>query len=232
MCLTADQSLTAPRVEEPTASHAGDDERMETLLRHQWIVLRSWLDEVDINRHGERPSGLPEWTVRDLVVHLGYGLAMLEELKPAAPGDEPLSLGAYIARYQPAAPVIAAATRDLAAQLPNALEGIDALAARAWLALDRPLPAVVMGRRGPLTREDFVVTRLLELVVHAEDLHRATAARTTAPVLPEARDVVAAALADAYGLRAGESPASMEPQRWIRLATGRLPSEDPHLPLL
>jgi hypothetical protein len=116
--------------------------------------------------------------------------------------------------------------------LRNALDGIDALASRAWSALDGSLPPVVMGRRGPLTREDFLVTRLLELVVHADDLHRAIAIDTASPVLPEAMTVIAETLAGAYELRAGAPHSQMDLEQWIRLATGRYPSPDPHLPLL
>jgi uncharacterized protein (TIGR03083 family) len=205
---------------------------METLLRHQWAALRSWLDEIDLDEHGARPSGLAEWTVRDLVVHLGFGIVMLDEVSAAPPDAEPLPVGEYIARYRPAAPIIATATLTLAAELRNALDGIDALASRAWSALDGSLPPVVMGRRGPLTREDFLVTRLLELVVHADDLHRAIAIDTASPVLPEAMTVIAETLAGAYELRAGAPHSQMDLEQWIRLATGRYPSPDPHLPLL
>ena len=205
---------------------------METLLRDQWARLRSWLDEVDVSRHGERPSGLPGWTVRDLVVHLGFGIVMLDEVLAAPADADPLHLGEYIARYRPVAPDIAAATRDLAAELPDALDGIDALASRAWAALDRSLPRVVMGRRGPLTADDFLHTRLLEIVVHGDDLHRALRAEGASPLLPHATTLVADTLAGAYELRAGSRPDAVDPLLWIRLATGRHPSPDPYLPLL
>lgn len=205
---------------------------MGRLLRDQWSALRGWLDEVEVDRHGDRPSGLPGWTVRDLVVHLGFGIAMLDEVVAAPPHVEPIPLGAYIAGYRPAAPLIAAATRDLATELPDALDGIDAMAAHAWAALDRGLLPVVMGRRGPLTRDDFVRTRLLEVVVHGDDLHRAVPVPAATPLLPQAVALVADVLAGAYELRAGRPPKRQEAEHWIRLATGRDPSADPHLPLL
>ena len=205
---------------------------METLLRDQWAGLRSWLDEVDVERHGARPSGLPAWTVRELVVHLGFGIVMLDEVSATPPDAVPLPLGEYVARYRPAAPVIATATRDLAAGTQSALAGIDALASRAWAALDRGLPPVVLGRRGPLAREDFVLTRLIELVVHGDDLHRALRPEADSPLLDDAVAVVADALGRAYELRAGAAPESPDGVRWIRLATGRQRSADPLLPLL
>ncbi len=205
---------------------------MEILLRNQWAALREWLDDVDIDRLADAPSGLPGWTVRELVVHLGFGIVMLDEVEAAPAGAEPLSVGEYIGRYRPAAPVIAAATRELSAEMPDVLAGIDALAGRAWGALDRSLPPVVMGRRGPLTRDDFLVTRLVELVVHGDDLHRAAPAGAGSPLLAAATEVVAEALVHAYEGRTGRAPELMESLLWIRTATGRRPSPDPHLPLL
>jgi hypothetical protein len=205
---------------------------MERLLRDQWMALRSWLDEVDVRRHGECASGLPAWTIRELVVHLGFGLVMLDEVV-AAPGDaQPLPLGDYIARYRPAASAIATSTRELAEEMPNELECIDSLAARAWAALDRARAPIVMGRRGPLTHDDFLLTRLVELVVHGDDLHRAVPVPTRSPLLPEATSRVARALAEAYERRTGQTAAPGEPEEWLRLATGRRPSSDPHLPVL
>lgn len=208
------------------------DADTETLLRRQWDTLRRWLDRVGVAEFVDLPSGLPGWTVRDLVVHLGFGLVMLDEVGPAPEGAEPLSLGEYVAQYRAAAPVIASATQELAEELPDALRGIDALAQRAWAALERGLPDVVLGRRGPLRRDDFVLTRILELVVHGEDLRRAVPVDAGSPLVPACATVVADALRSAYELRAGEPPGASEPVEWIRLATGRTPSADPHLPLL
>jgi len=205
---------------------------MECLLRDQWKTLRSWLDEVDVRRHGESPSGLPRWTIRELVAHLGFGLVMLDEVVAAPRDAQPLPVGEYIARYRPAAPAIATATRELAAQMSDELEGIDSLAARAWAALDRATVPVVMGRRGPLTLDDFLLTRLVELVVHGDDLHRAIPVPAPSPLLPEATSLVAETFAGTYELRTGRALAPGEPEEWIRLATGRRPSADPHLPLL
>lgn len=205
---------------------------MECLLRDQWNALRSWLDEVDVRRHSECPSGLPGWTIREVVVHLGFGLVMLDEVVAAPQDAQPLPVGEYIARYRPAAPVIATATRKLAAQMRDELEGIDSLAERAWTALDRAKVPVVMGRRGPLSHDDFLLTRLVELVVHGDDLHRAIPGPARSPLLPEATSLVAETFARAYQLRSGRSLPLGEPEDWIRLATGRRPSSDPHLPLL
>ena len=89
---------------------------------------------------------------------------------------------------------------------------------------------VFQARRGPIARDDYLLTRLLELVVHGDDLQRALG-RTDAPLLPEAVAAVSDALTSAYEERAGSTPAEGG-LSWIRVATGRVPSSDPHLPLL
>lgn len=205
---------------------------LEPLLRGQWAALRAWLDEVEIRSYRDCPSGLPAWSIHELVAHLGFGLVMLDEVEAAPRDARPLPVGEYIARYRPAAPAIAEATSDLAATMEDELAGIDALAARAWAALESATAPVVLGRRGPLTRNDFLLTRLIEVVVHGDDLHRAVPIRVPSPLLPQATSVVAETLARAYELRGGQGVHSDDAMIWIRTATGRLPSSDPRLPLL
>ncbi len=161
----------------------------EELLREQWLALRSWLDDADVLDRGELPTGLGAWSVTDLVAHLGLGLGMLTEITPAEPGTEPMSFGRYVGHYPPAAEAIAAGTRDLAAELQSdLLAGLDRIAAEAFAAIEGVDWPVVLGRRGPLTYADYLQTRLLELVVHGDDLERAIDARTS-PVLRGSRRV-------------------------------------------
>lgn len=201
------------------------------VLREQWRVLRSWLADEHVLDHADRPSGLGAWTVSDLVVHLGYGLHMVAEVTPA-PDREPLSVAAYVAGYRPAQHQIADDTAAVARSLRGReLAGIDDLAAEAWRSLDAGLPAVVLGRRGPLRGDDFLLTRLLELVAHGDDLYRLVGAERRSPLLPDALSRAAAFLADAYEHAAGRPP------RWsgvdlVRVATGREATDDPVLPLL
>ena len=195
-------------------------------------MLRSWLDEADVLAHGDHPSGLGEWSVFDLVAHLGLGLGMLTEITPAEPGIEPMSFGRYVGHYPPAADAIAANTRDLAAELEgDLLAGLDRIAVEAFAAIEGVTWSVVLGRRGPLAYSDYLQTRLLELVVHGDDLARSIDV-STSPVLEEAAESVAATLAAAYEEVAGSSPDLTDTMAWIRTAAGRDSSDDPHLPLL
>lgn len=90
---------------------------------------------------------------------------------------------------------------------------------------------MVPADEGPLSREDYVSTRLIELVVHGDDLHRALNCRGPSPVLPGALTRVADVFADAHTRVTGHAPAWWDLDL-VRLATGRTPSTDPALPLL
>jgi len=205
----------------------------DELLRRQWATLRGWLDDVDVLRHGDRPVGLGDWTVRDLVAHLGLGLGMLAEIAPAPEGVEPMSFRRYVGHYPPAAEAISASTRDLGAELADdLLGGLDRIATEAFAAIEGVEWPVVLARRGPLTCTDYLRTRLLELVVHGDDFARTLPEAGGSPVLDDAEASVAATLADAYAEVAGERPDTSDPIGWIRLAAGRVGSDDPHLPLL
>lgn len=201
----------------------------ERILVLQWRSLRSWLVTHQVLTQADRPCGLGDWSVRDLVVHLGYGLHMITEVRRAE--EEPIPLVSYVAGYAAASRQIASDTTDLAASLgSDVLGGVDRLVAEAWDVLTDGLPQVVRGRRGPLLREDYLTTRLIELVVHGDDLHRLLDG-TPSPLLHSASSLVADVLAGAYGELAG-TPPKWSGLELVRAASGREPVNDPWLPLL
>lgn len=192
---------------------------MDDLLIAQWRRLRSWLEDEAVLNGADRPSGLEGWTVGDLVAHLGLGLRLVTVVSEAPEGTVPLSLVEYVAAYPPGAAGIAAQTDDVRRELgDDVLAGLDGIAEQAFAHLAGLRTPVVQARRGPITRDDFVRTRLLELVVHGDDLARALGAASH-PGTEEAVAEVAHALAAA------------RPLSWIRLAAGRVASGDPALPL-
>jgi uncharacterized protein (TIGR03083 family) len=209
---------------------------VESLLRSQWQELRAWLGELDIELHGGAPSVLAGWTVRQLVAHLGYGLVMLDEISEAPMEFTPIQVGEYIAGYSPAASDIRAATCEVAAGMSDVLSGLDEMAARAWKAVSGASRGVVLGRRGALTYDDYLLTRLIELVVHGDDLSRSLKSvlghEVPPPLVPAAVDEVAGAFRAAYELRSGSRIEFPDLLPWIRVATGRVASPDPYLPLL
>lgn len=193
--------------------------------------MADWLDQLPVTEHLTVPVRLGDWTVRELVAHLGLGIGLARHVVAAPPGAVPLSLGEYVRAYPPAADQIAEMTRELSARFGDDLVGgFRRTAAEAFAALDAIPGEVLQARRGPITREDYLLTRVLELVVHGDDLQRALG-RDDAPLLPAAVSAVSDALGAAYLERAGQAPRG-EGLDWIRRAAGRAPDIDPHLPML
>jgi uncharacterized protein (TIGR03083 family) len=199
------------------------------------------------------PSGLPGWDVHHLLVHIAAQIDAVPRLL-AEPEPEPgpktavTDLSTWAVSTAGIADRLDAATRWDAASYPDAAAAIDAATARldgVWdeaLRADRLIPLVFGRMRAP----DFMVTRLVELVVHSDDLVRATGVAVSLD-----RQAVAAVtrlLADALAAKApgnsvevripphaavqcvagprhtrGTPPNVVEADSltWIRLATGR-----------
>jgi uncharacterized protein (TIGR03083 family) len=205
---------------------------VRTLLEQQYAALSGWLDEVPVSAHLDEPVGLGDWTVRELVAHLGLGIGLSRFVTASPAGSVPLTFAQYVGHYPPNAGQIDRQTHELTETFgDDVVEGFRRLAMEAFTALDATPGAVLQARRGPIARDDYLTTRLLELVVHADDLQRALG-RTDAPLVPAAVDAVAEALAAAYLEHAGRAPDHRAGMDWVRRATGRVPSEDPVLPLL
>ena len=79
------RSLAADRLDRPPGDGQADGVR--TLLEEQVAVLADWLDEVPVSAHLGEPSGLGDWTVGELVSHLGLGIAVdhANAVHPVAP---------------------------------------------------------------------------------------------------------------------------------------------------
>ncbi|MFE4692956.1 sterol carrier family protein [Streptomyces sp. NPDC056749] len=196
------------------------------------------------------PSGLGEWTVRDLAAHVATVLEWVSrELElPEPPGAKPqLNLLEWPFSTAGRAEGIADDARTLAAARPGLGALYEETAERfARLAAGAPGERLVTTRAGTMRLGDFLVTRTVELVVHTDDLHRATGLD-----LPYDRQALAACtrlLADALADKApggsvevrvppfavvqciggpkhtrGTPPNVVEtdPLTWLRLATGR-----------
>ncbi len=195
-------------------------------------------------------SGLGEWTVRDLAAHVTTALERVSrELElPEPPGARPqLTLVEWPFSTAARAEGIADDARTLAEARP----GLDALYEETAARFAELVPAdagdrLVTTRAGTMRLGDFLVTRTVELVVHTDDLHRATGLD-----IPYDRQALAACtrlLADALADKApggsvevrvppfavvqciggpkhtrGTPPNVVEtdPLTWVRLATGR-----------
>jgi len=210
---------------------------LENLLRAQWLRLRDWVDRLDLAVDTE-PSVLAGWTVAELVAHVGRAMDALTPAQPAAPGTVPLTLAEYVGAYPGRAADIQETTRQIAAQIAHdPLPAVERMAEAAFAQLSvlRDLGAdpVVQARRGPVLLSTMVTSRLLELVVHADDLVRSTRLVTPGdpgPLEAGAVAVVADALLDVLVDRGGWAVEVVDPIAWLRLACGRVPLDARTLP--
>jgi uncharacterized protein (TIGR03083 family) len=215
----------------------------------QLAVLLDWLEALNPDDFA-RSSVLEGWDVRMLVAHvLLIHRGLLDRLdQPADPPAPPLH--EYVLRYRPASVAIAERTHATAGDLtpPQLLAALRAVPdARGVLAGLAPT-AVIEGGRGATTVYDWLVTRLIDIVVHCDDLSRslperdpvhleraalAATVRTLAEILAarvpgrsvEVRVPPFVAVQAIPGPRhtRGTPPNVVEtdPVTWLRLATGR-----------
>jgi uncharacterized protein (TIGR03083 family) len=135
-----------------------------------------------------------------LLIHTGL-LRLLER-----PTDEaPLPVHEFVIRYRRDVELIHAATVETTAdRTPDELlleldRAIRDLRGR----LAKPLPKVIDTPRGPSTAEDFLITRVIELAVHADDLARSV---PEAGPLPIERPALAIAVRSLAGILAAQQP--------------------------
>lgn len=245
----------------PVKPRTYDPAKVRAALAQQTEALRGAVHSLctspDAERLLARPTRLGDWTVRELVAHLALQIGWLPRHLGEALGGRPaLSLPQWVAGVGTAAPLLDSATREHAAK---AFDGSPSEVAAEFDGEIDALLAVLAGpevhdlarrfeiRLGSMLLSDFLVTRLVETVVHADDL----AAALGLPVFPHDKQALAAVtrlLADAFAdqvpggsveLRIppyavvqavpgpkhtrGTPPNVVEtdPLTWIRLATGR-----------
>jgi len=196
------------------------------------------------------PSVLPGWTIAELAQHLAMSLRATHTVLADPSPDKPIGLDRYVAAYAAAGPEVlerelsGTAGRDPA----DVLAGLYA-EREAAAAADPPATRAVAGPRGPLTPADWLLTRAIEMVVHADDLSRSLPERVAVELDRPALRLVTQACADLLATRApgrslelrippyaavqcvagprhtrGTPPNVVEtdPLTWIRLAAGRL----------
>jgi uncharacterized protein (TIGR03083 family) len=225
------------------------------LLVAQGRLIADWLAPMasgpDADRTFARPSALPDWDLRQLLGHVVLIVRGMVPWLDRPSGAAPLTALAYTARYRPAAAGIGELTAQTAGSLaPTELVGQLLVAlddARAALA-GRDAAEVIEAARGPIRVGDWASTRMLDVVVHADDLSRSLPDERPAPFAPgalrrcarllawmieeaapghsvELRIPPAAAVQIVEGPRhtRGTPPNVVEtdPLTWMRLATGR-----------
>lgn len=170
-------------------------------------VAVALLEQPTIAASWNAPSVLPEFSVRGLAGHLARQVVhVLPTVAVEPPAAPPVSL---IHHYTRSAWIGAAADHPMNTGIrgdgeATASEGPGAVAAGArasWLALEGALPGMTASRLvylpwGPwsLSLDDYLVTRMVEISIHCDDL--ALSIGTPTPALPLAvTDTVASLLA-------------------------------------
>ena len=211
----------------------------------QLDALTGWLAQLDPEDF-VAPSVLDGWDVRTLVGHLVLVRNGLARALDSRSPERATPLAEYVRRYRVAVDEIDAHTAATADDR-SAAELIASL--RAPLDLpDVPLRAVLAGGRGPIAAADYLATRVVELVVHSDDLSRSLPSR---PAVPLRRTALASAVRTLAEILAAQVPGrsvevrvppfvavqaipgprhtrgtppnvvETDPVTWVRLATGR-----------
>jgi uncharacterized protein (TIGR03083 family) len=164
-------------------------------LVEQSRALTAWIQHLPDDAYG-LATVLDGWDVRMLVAHLVLIERGTVRVLGLPSREKPLAPYAFVARYRPSVDAIAASTSDtagdhsgpeLAAQFSEAVEA-------AAVALADPYPPVLQAPRGPFRAEDWIETRIVELVVHSDDLNRSLPDRAPVPLLRPALARTARAL--------------------------------------
>jgi len=151
----------------------------------------AWLDVPEVAASWEKPSALAEWTVGGLVGHLVYQIFSVGPvLREPESEHEPISLLDHYSRaVWIDAPLDGGVNAGIRAKGEGiASEGVRPLRARARTALDEQRAGLTPMRGGrvvfmpqtgwALTLDDFLVTRMVELAVHMDDLAVSVDGRT------------------------------------------------------
>ncbi|MFC9328405.1 sterol carrier family protein [Kitasatospora sp. NPDC057015] len=245
----------------PPRTRSYDPAKVRTALAGQVEALRAAVRELCADPAAEqllaRPTRLGGWRVRELVAHLALQIGWVpRHLDEPLRGAPPIGLAQWAAGVSEVAPLLDAGTREYTAR---AFDGGPAEVSAGFDHEADALLALLAGpeaadpvrrfeiRLGSMLLSDMLVTRLVETVVHADDLADALGLADFA----HDRQAVAAVvrlLADALAAQApggavelrvppyavvqavqgprhtrGTPPNVVEtdPLTWIRLATGR-----------
>jgi uncharacterized protein (TIGR03083 family) len=177
----------------------------EALLEQSRTVL-GWLHGLAPEAF-KRPTVLPSWSVLQLaghlvLVHAGLRQSLDEPIKGRA-----LPIHEFVQRYRRDVEMITAATLEASTGLtaPDVLARLEAVVDDLAIRLEAgvEMSQVINTRRGPTTIEDYIATRIIELVVHTDDLNRS---------LPEAaaaelrRGALSRCTRTLTGILAGQNP--------------------------
>jgi uncharacterized protein (TIGR03083 family) len=160
-------------------------------------VIDEWLARLPDDAFG-RDSVLAGWDVRTLIGHLVQSLRGYVRMNHLPSAERPGTIAHYVSQYRAAAASIDEMTRQTTGDLgPEDLrEAYTQALTDAEAAAEQPVPACVAAPRGAISGMDWIHTRIIEMVTHADDLSRS---------VPDVEPIehVGLALADAVRSLAG-----------------------------
>lgn len=178
-----------------------------------------------------RPA-LGSWTLAQLVAHLVRGVTRVTDYLPQEVTGPPAADRVGYFRYDAeaeAAGVAQRAVQEAAGVEPTTMPGRFTVGwmASAAAAQDHGPEQLLTTFRGPMRLDEYLATRVVEVVVHHLDVR-------VALDLPPTPTPAAARLTMAVleGLLGEPRPRNMGRTRFIQAATGRLPVDDPRFPVL
>jgi len=163
---------------------AGRPEALGSALLEQSRAVFDWLRDLSSDEF-KRPTVLPDWDVRTLTVHLILVHRGLAKALGQPTNERPLPNAEYVRTYRRNVDSITerpqAATSDhsnpaLVSELDLAIGEVAATLSAA------ELRSVIRAPQGPVQAADFVATRIVEVVVHADDLTRSLPDRRPIPL--------------------------------------------------
>jgi uncharacterized protein (TIGR03083 family) len=180
---------------------------------------------------------LPHWTILELAGHLEFAMTMVDTLIDGESDEEPQldPAGFYLVRRSDVAPIAyqhayQTVGRRSASQV---RESFSTTCSATLKRVEDASPDLVgPAFFGPMRLDDFLVTRVVEAVVHGLDLTQALGREPVAA--PSGIAATAAVLDELLVRRAiGQRPADLSDDRhWVEAAAGRVPHADQRLPLL
>ncbi|HEY3718479.1 MAG TPA: sterol carrier family protein [Jatrophihabitantaceae bacterium] len=217
-------------------------------FRAQTAAIVDWFAAVPAEDF-VRPSVLAGWDVRTLLGHVLLVVSGTIDRLGTRDAASATPVAEYVTRYRRDVDELERRTHDVTVRRSPA-DLLDALRSLPDLDLGRLEPgSVLQGPRGPIRADDWLATRLVELVVHADDLSRSLPSRPPVPIERSALAIATRLLAEIFAAQApgrsvelrvppfvavqaiagprhtrGTPPNVVEtdPLTWVRLATGRL----------
>jgi hypothetical protein len=189
-------------------------DRLDRVFPVAAVVVLDLIQRGEVREQWLMPSVLPQMSVGALACHLGRQVVRAAELLPMATDVPPLECAdahyhraAWVRSTSPDDPSNDRSTDDAEAALGAAAladRSAEALeTARRLLAAGTARDVVLIPWQGwSLRRDDFLLTRMLEIVVHADDLAQSVGVRTPefpAEVFAPVRDLLVRLAVERHG---------------------------------